>query len=188
MTKKNIHINIDDSRLAALLKEQLLHLPDVQLDLTVPPDLEINQTIFAKELELPIHLGEWSDRVRYLLSGRDKFIEDDQAYDFGEFWLYADKNMLVHKESDSQIRLTDKERLLLRTLYDTKGQRESRQNLLECVWGYMEGTETHTLETHVYRLRQKLEPFGAQDLIQADGQGNYYLVGSIALASPCAGA
>lgn len=124
---------------------------------------------------MPVRLGEVMDRILYLLSGRDRFVEDTQTYDLGEFLLYADQNILLHKDKDEEIRLTDKERLLLRTLCDAPQRRESRDKLLDIVWGYTRGTETHTLETHLYRLRQKLEAYGGQDLIQADGQGNYYL-------------
>ncbi len=173
--QKNIHVVLDNQRLVDLLREQLKGQPDLRFDPDTPADLLVGEKFFRQEFKMPLRLGEVMDRFRYLLSGRDRFVEGGEAYDLGEFLLYADKNLLVHKQSSEKIRLTDKERLLLRTLCEAPSRCESREKLLDTVWGYARGTETHTLETHLYRLRQKLEPFEGQDLIQADGQGNYSL-------------
>lgn len=56
-----------------------------------------------------------------------------------------------------RIRLTDKEKQLLRVLYRAGKQPVSRQALMDAVWGYHPAVTTHTLETHIYRLRQKME-------------------------------
>lgn len=56
-----------------------------------------------------------------------------------------------------KVRLTDKETSILRYLYRASGRPVSREELLAEVWGYNAGVTTHTLETHVYRLRQKIE-------------------------------
>ncbi len=55
------------------------------------------------------------------------------------------------------VRLTEKEVAILSYLTGLKGSTISREDLLSCVWDYAEGVETHTLETHIYRLRQKIE-------------------------------
>jgi hypothetical protein len=55
------------------------------------------------------------------------------------------------------VRLTEKETAILLLLKESGGLKVSRQDLLEKVWAYAEGVETHTLETHIYRLRQKIE-------------------------------
>ena len=57
-----------------------------------------------------------------------------------------------------KVRLTEKEASIIKYLYRTGGKVVSRDTLLEEVWGYNSGVTTHTLETHVYRLRQKIEP------------------------------
>ena len=61
---------------------------------------------------------------------------------------------ILHGEQD--IRLTEKESALLRMLHDSGGV-VGREALLREVWGYGARVETHTLETHIYRLRQKIE-------------------------------
>lgn len=71
---------------------------------------------------------------------------------------------------DRKIRLTEKETAILKYLYRI-GKTVSRETLLDEVWGYNAGVTTHTLETHVYRLRQKIEvdPQQAQILITEPG-------------------
>ena len=55
------------------------------------------------------------------------------------------------------ITLTDTEARLLACLFDARGGDVNRDELLQRVWGYRPGLETHTLETHIYRLRKKIE-------------------------------
>src|ERR1700748_71656 len=70
-----------------------------------------------------------------------------------------------------RIRLTTKEVAILKFLYRTGGEVVSRQVLLNEVWGYNAGVTTHTLETHIYRLRQKIEadPNNCKLLLTAPG-------------------
>lgn len=70
------------------------------------------------------------------------------------------------------IRLTDKEKQILILLHDANGKTVERETLLKKVWSYAEGLETHTLETHIYRLRQKIERDPAKpDILLTDGSG-----------------
>ena len=59
--------------------------------------------------------------------------------------------------SQKKIRLTDKETEIIKFLYRSNGKVVSKIVLLDEVWGYNAGMTTHTLETHIYRLRQKIE-------------------------------
>jgi len=69
------------------------------------------------------------------------------------------------------VRLTEKETSILKYLYRAPGHSASRDELLAEVWGYNAGVTTHTLETHIYRLRQKieLEPNSARLLLTESG-------------------
>jgi DNA-binding response OmpR family regulator len=74
-------------------------------------------------------------------------------------------------EKGSKLRLTEKETAILRYLYRAGQAVVSREILLQEVWGYNASVTTHTLETHVYRLRQKIEsnPSSARILITEPG-------------------
>jgi DNA-binding response OmpR family regulator len=66
---------------------------------------------------------------------------------------------LLHKRTRGRnIRLTDREGRVLKFLYPAAGKPMTRQVLLDEVWGYNSAVATHTLETHIYRLRQNIEP------------------------------
>ncbi len=67
------------------------------------------------------------------------------------------RDSLWMREGESPLRLTEKEVAILVTLKNADGKAVSRQRLLDEVWAYAQGVETHTLETHIYRLRQKIE-------------------------------
>ncbi len=72
-------------------------------------------------------------------------------------WLLDVRDNLLRNSAGDIIRLTEKETALLVFLEDAGGAAVPRQTLLEKVWSYVDGVETHTLETHIYRLRQKIE-------------------------------
>lgn len=73
------------------------------------------------------------------------------------------------------IRLTEKETNILKYLYRAGGKPVSREELLHEVWGYNSGVTTHTLETHVYRLRQKIEPEKGVAALLVTEPGGYRL-------------
>lgn len=173
-----INLEIDNPVLARLITEQLATQKNINLDVGADPDCIITQSskdlsALTKPIYLnisskgTIRLGEILDSLGYLLSGREDHIENDKQHiDLGIFTLLPSENVLLHKESKSKIQLTDKERMLLRYLVQSGADGISRADLLKSVWGYAEEVETHTLETHIYRLRQKLEPYGADNFIK----------------------
>jgi DNA-binding response OmpR family regulator len=75
----------------------------------------------------------------------------------------------------TKLRLTDKEASILRYLHRAGGKPVAREELLREVWGYNAGVTTHTLETHVYRLRQKIEPEPGRARLLVTEQGGYRL-------------
>jgi hypothetical protein len=65
---------------------------------------------------------------------------------------------LIHHETMQVIELTEKEAAMLEYLCQSPNYSIDRENLLKDVWKYNAELTTHTLETHIYRLRQKLSP------------------------------
>ena len=84
--------------------------------------------------------------------------------------------LLLDTSSKKKIRLTEKETAILRFLYRAGQLPVSRETLLQEVWGYNSGVTTHTLETHIYRLRQKIEKDAANPEILVTEAGGYKLV------------
>jgi DNA-binding response OmpR family regulator len=76
----------------------------------------------------------------------------------------------------SKVRLTEKEAAIIKYLYRAERKVVTRDVLLEEVWGYNSGVTTHTLETHVYRLRQKIERDPSNAEILVTESGGYKLV------------
>lgn len=81
----------------------------------------------------------------------------------------------LEQEGERDIRLTEKETNILKYLYRAGGKPVARDELLHEVWGYNSGVTTHTLETHVYRLRQKIEPEKGNATILMTEPGGYRL-------------
>jgi DNA-binding response OmpR family regulator len=117
----------------------------------------------------PFRLGELLARLRAQLRNHEASTE--AVFTIGPFSFQPSAKLLVENGSRKKIRLTEKEVAILRFLYRAGDKPVSRETLLGEVWGYNAGVNTHTLETHVYRLRQKIErdPSRAEILITAPG-------------------
>jgi len=96
------------------------------------------------------------------------------AFTVGPFEFRPALKLLVCAD-DRKIRLTEKETFILKFLYHAAPEAVSRNVLLDEVWGYNAGVTTHTLETHVYRLRQKIEPDPSNAAIILTENGGYRL-------------
>ncbi|NNU15663.1 response regulator transcription factor [Parvularcula sp. ZS-1/3] len=99
---------------------------------------------------------------------------EDAVFKIGPYEFKPAVKMLVDTE-DKKIKLTEKESSILKYLYRAGGQPVSRDILLNEVWGYNSGVTTHTLETHVYRLRQKIEPRPGENALLLTESGGYRL-------------
>ena len=84
--------------------------------------------------------------------------------------------VLTNLEENKKIRLTDKETAILKFLLRAGDQVIGRDILLEKVWGYNSNVTTHTLETHIYRLRQKIERGHSNAQLLVTEPGGYRLV------------
>ncbi|GAB5459486.1 MAG: response regulator transcription factor [Henriciella sp.] len=99
---------------------------------------------------------------------------EDATFDVGPYEFRPSMKLLV-REDDRKIRLTDKETNILKYLYRAGGKSVAREELLSEVWGYNAAVTTHTLETHIYRLRQKIEPDPANVRLLVTEAGGYRL-------------
>ncbi len=72
-------------------------------------------------------------------------------------WVLEVGRQILKAPAGQAVTLTDTETRLLAILFDAAGHEMDRDSLLQRVWGYRPGLDTHTLETHIYRLRQKIE-------------------------------
>lgn len=95
---------------------------------------------------------------------------EDATFSVGQYTFRPSAKLLVD-ERGQKIRLTEKETAILKYLYRAGEKVVTREILLHEVWGYNSGVTTHTLETHIYRLRQKIErrPANAELLITEGG-------------------
>ncbi len=100
---------------------------------------------------------------------------EDAVFRIGPYTFKPAAKMLV-TEDGRKIRLTEKESAILRYLYRAGEKVVSRDTLLHEVWGYNAGVTTHTLETHIYRLRRKIEPSPSQAELLVTESGGYKLV------------
>ena len=101
---------------------------------------------------------------------------DDAVFTIGPFTFQPANKILLENGTNKKIRLTDKEAAILKYLYRTGDRVIGRDTLLNEVWGYNAGVTTHTLETHVYRLRQKIEVDPSNARILVTEPGGYRLV------------
>ena len=99
---------------------------------------------------------------------------EDAVFRIGPYEFRPSAKLLLDARQ-RKIRLTDKETSILKYLYRSGAKPVPREELLTEVWGYNAGVTTHTLETHVYRLRQKIEPDPAQARLLLTEQGGYRL-------------
>jgi len=99
---------------------------------------------------------------------------EEAVYRIGPYTFRPSAKMLLDAR-DKKIRLTEKETNILKFLYRS-GDTVPRERLLHEVWGYNPSVTTHTLETHIYRLRQKIEPNPGEARILVTDAGGYRLV------------
>lgn len=99
---------------------------------------------------------------------------EDAVFKIGPYEFRPAAKLLID-ENDRKVRLTEKETNILKYLYRAAGKPVSREELLSEVWGYNANVTTHTLETHIYRLRQKIENDPANARLLLTETGGYRL-------------
>ncbi|MFN7002362.1 MAG: response regulator transcription factor [Roseinatronobacter sp.] len=122
----------------------------------------------TKPFKLPVLLA----RLRAQLRQHEQ--SENAVFQLGPYLFKPAQKMLID-ENERKIRLTEKETNILKFLYRAPEGVVPRDVLLHEVWGYNAGVTTHTLETHIYRLRQKIEPDPSNVSLLVTESGGYRL-------------
>ena len=164
----------DGRELCRLIRKQGVKCPilmltghDTDSDTILGLDAGANDYI-TKPFKFPVLLA----RMRAQL--RQHELSEDAIFVLGPYTFKPSLKLLVTSD-DKKIRLTEKETNILKFLYRSTEDVVPRDILLHEVWGYNAGVTTHTLETHIYRLRQKIEPDPGKASILITENGGYRL-------------
>ncbi len=122
----------------------------------------------------PFRLSVLLARLRAQLRQHQQ--SEDAVFTIGPYSFRPSAKLLLEAGSNKKVRLTEKEAAILKYLYRAGEKVVGRETLLNEVWGYNAGVTTHTLETHVYRLRQKIEADPSKAVILITEPGGYRLV------------
>lgn len=170
--EKNLKSLLKNAFPDSLCEAILIHLPTAQLHsfFQTPPDvptLVLGNTHpdSTAELPLPVRADQLIQTLRQLIEKN----KNTPAFETTAFSFTGATRQLIDKKNQTTIRLTEKEAALLAYLYQ-RNQLVSKEELLQEVWSYHPQTQTHTVETHVYALRQKIGP-EANALIQSSTEG-----------------
>jgi DNA-binding response OmpR family regulator len=130
----------------------------------------------SEAIAKPFRLNRLVARIRALIRQHEQ--SDDAEVCIGPYTFRPGARLIIDTKTQKVVRLTEKENAILTFLYRSGNRVISRDVLLDAVWGYTAGVTTHTLETHVYRLRQKLERNPAHARILVTENGGYRLATS----------
>ncbi len=165
----------DGRELARVMRKQGVKCPIVMLtghdsdsDMILGLDAGANDYV-TKPFKFPVLLA----RIRAQLRTHEQ--SEDAIFQLGPYTFRPAQKLLL-TEDEKKVRLTEKETNILKFLYRAQDGVVPRDVLLHEVWGYNAGVTTHTLETHIYRLRQKIEPDPSNARLLVTESGGYRLV------------
>lgn len=164
----------DGRELCRVMRKQGIKCPilmltghDTDADTILGLDAGANDYV-AKPFKFPVLLA----RIRAQLRQHEQ--SEDAVFQLGPYTFKPSMKILI-TEDDRKVRLTEKETNILKYLYRSNDTVVARDVLLHEVWGYNAGVTTHTLETHIYRLRQKIEPDPSNARLLVTESGGYRL-------------
>ena len=146
----------DDTSVASLCSEGI----DTPLLVFVEKESEFNSFYFHEFLIedyilKPFKINTLIKKLREVIVKASK--SPNRNLKLGCYTFIAEEKILIDLKQNIQIRLTEKETAILRKLYLANGKIVTRKTLLKEVWGYNIEIASHTLETHMYKLRKKIE-------------------------------
>ena len=122
----------------------------------------------------PFRMNVLMARIRAHIRQHEQ--SEDAVFTIGPYAFQPANKLLLDPQTERKIRLTEKEAAILKYMYRAGDKVVARDKLLGEVWGYNAGVTTHTLETHIYRLRQKIEPDPSNARLLVTEPGGYRLV------------
>src|SRR5690554_1350119 len=165
----------DGRELCRLMRKQGVKSPILMLtghdgdaDTILGLDAGANDYV-TKPFKFPVLLA----RIRAQLRQHEQ--SEDAVFQVGPYTFQPALKLLV-AEAGRKVRLTEKETNILKYLYRAPEGVVARDVLLQEVWGYNASVTTHTLETHIYRLRQKIEPDPSNARLLVTESGGYRLM------------
>jgi DNA-binding response OmpR family regulator len=163
--------DMDGRELCGVLRRKGIHVPIMMLTASdTDADTVLGLDSGADDyVTKPFRLSVLLARLRAHL--RQSEHSDDAVLTIGPYSFRPSAKLLTEPGGRKKVRLTEKETAILKYLYRAGDRVIGRDTLLGEVWGYNAGVTTHTLETHVYRLRQKIErdPTFAEILVTEPG-------------------
>ena len=149
----DIYILDEKRELLPRLREKHVKSPIVLLEKNVEGLGENGDLVFL--VEKPFRLNEFLNNLRSCIN---KFENSSDAYlTFNNYELHPLAKEILNLRNNELIKLTEKEVAVIKYLYKAKDKIVSKTDLLQDVWDYNAEVSTHTIETHIYRLRQKVE-------------------------------
>ena len=172
MASKAEKITITGDKISVSILEKYININGLDDICTLDTSTTKNEDLTLKcanqkqDYPAPIRLGQILDQI---LLHRKKQSQKPEILEFRDGKLQTHLGVFTNNDGEA-VPLTEKEIEILAYLHAHNGQITSRETLLKSVWNYADSVETHTVETHIYRLRQKIEqdPANPKILITQD--------------------
>ncbi|MBR1949049.1 MAG: winged helix-turn-helix domain-containing protein [Alphaproteobacteria bacterium] len=100
---------------------------------------------------------------------------DEGNIEFNQYILYPSRKEIFNQRDETTTKLTEREVSMIKYLYKNADRTVSKNDLMQEVWEYSADVATHTVETHIYRLRQKIEQDNSDNQIIITSEGGYQL-------------
>lgn len=136
-------------------------------------DESIENTVLNSVVFKPFSLERLLNQIR----ARINILENStEGYlNFNKYIVRPIKKNIYNQRNKEVIKLTEKEVAVIKYLYKCRDRIVTKNELLQEVWGYSPDVSTHTIETHIYRLRQKVEHEDAEAQLILTEDGGYRL-------------
>ena len=117
----------------------------------------------------PLKFDDFANKLCRLLTEHNQ--RKESAININNISFIPVQRLLLSADKTKAVNLTEKEAEILLYLYKAKGEKVNKNKMLSDIWGYNENITTHTLQTHIYRLRLKTEKLSGKNLICSTDDG-----------------